>query len=366
MKKIYTALSLAVCVILLQSGVKSVNNSSVPPSGNTGATGSYCTGCHSDFALNSGGGSVTMGGLPAGGYTPGNFYALSLTINHTNGKRWGFSIKAVDANGNDVGAFNSTNTKAKKNGVELSHFGAVASTANTYTYNNLSWNAPNVAAGPVTFYYVGNAGNNAGGSAGDNIYAGSTVVSLPIELKSFTATTESNSVVLKWQTATEINSNYFDVERSDDGQFFFSLAKVNASGNSSLPVSYSFTDTKLSNNNGSQIFYRLKLVDKDGSTKYSNHISIKPVVTGVTIKNVYPVIIRKNDQVTVDIVSDKPKQLDMVIMDATGRALQYLNTNLSAGSNTIKFVPRVNNMKGMLFVKFVTNNFQQTKTLILQ
>ena len=374
MKKIYTVLSLAVCIILLQSGVKNTNYSSVPPAGLTGATGSYCNNCHSSFALNSGGGSVTVSGLPAGGYTLAGFYnTISITINHgaANRKKWGFSMKAVDAAGNAVGTFNSTNARAKRNSgdqSELSHFSAAttAAGANTYTYDNLSWVAPSTNVGPVTFYYVGNAGDNASSSNGDYIYSGTTVISLPIDLKSFTATTDNNVVALKWQTATEINSNYFDVERSDDGQFFFSLGKVNASGNSTAAVSYSFTDTKLSNNNGSQIFYRLKLVDKDGTVKYSNQISVKPIITGVTIKNVYPVVIRKNDQVTVDIISDKAKALDIVIMDATGRMLQLLKTNLITGNNTVKFVPKVDNLKGMLFVKFVTPNFQQTKTLILQ
>lgn len=374
MKKIYTVFFLSVCVVLLQSGVKSINNSSVPPAGYTGAAGSYCVDCHGSFALNSGGGGITVTGLPTGGYTLAGFYnTIAVTITHgtANRKKWGFSMKAVDAAGNAVGTFNSTNSRAKRNNndqSELSHFSAAttAAGANTYTYDNLSWVAPGTNVGPVTFYYVGNAGDNAGGSSGDYIYSGSTVISLPIDLKNFTAATESNNVILKWQTATEINSNYFDVERSDDGQFFFSIGKVNATGNSSLPVSYSFTDTKLSNNNGSQIFYRLKLVDKDGSVKYSNHISVKPIITGVTIKNLYPAVVRKNDQVTIDIVSDKPKALDMIVMDETGRLLQYLKANLTTGSNTLKFVPQVNNMKGMLFIKFVTTNFQQTKALILQ
>ena len=374
MKKIYTVLSLAICVVLLQSGVKNVNYSSTPPAGYTGATGSYCVDCHSSFALNSGGGSVTVTGLPVGGYTLGGFYnTIAITINHgaADRKKWGFSMKAVDAAGNAVGTFNSTNSHAKRNSndaSELSHFSASTTPAgaNTFTYDNLSWVAPGTNVGPVTFYYVGNAANNLNGNQGDYIYSGTTVISLPIDLKSFTATTDNNVVALKWQTATEINSNYFDVERSDDGQFFFSLGKVNASGNTAAAVSYSFIDTKLSNNNGSQIFYRLKLVDKDGSVKYSNHISIKPIITGVTIKNIYPVVIRKNDQVSVDVISDKAKALDIVIMDATGRMLQLLKTNLITGSNTIKFVPKVDNLKGMLFVKFVTPNFQQTKTLILQ
>ncbi len=368
MKKIYILITLSFCVILLQSGIKGLNFSSQPPQGNTGATGNYCSNCHGDFSLNSGGGSVSIAGLPPGGYVPSTQYPLSIAITHgaANRTRWGFSMKAVNSSGVSVGTFSSTNANAGPNGTELSHLGAVSTgSTNTFTYNNLKWTAPS-ASGNVTFYYVGNAADGGGGSNGDYIYAASTVVALPIELSEFIAINDNNNILLKWKTATEINSNYFDVERSDDGQFFFSIGKVNATGNSSNPISYSFLDTKMSYNNGSQIFYRLKLVDKDGSVKYSNHISIKPVFNGITIKNIYPTIIRKGDIVAIEVASDKARTIDMVVMDETGRSLQILKSDLLIGNNKITFVPRVNNLKGMLFVKFVTENFQQTKTLILQ
>jgi hypothetical protein len=325
MKKIFTLITLSICIILLQSGVKSLNYSSQPPTGLTGATGSYCTDCHGDFSLNTAGGSISITGLPPGGYVPSTQYTLSLTINHsaTNRKRWGFSMKAVNGSGTSVGTFSTTNGNAGLNGTELSHNNAATTSAGaaTYTYNNLKWTAPS-ATGSVTFYYVGNAADGTGGTNNDYIYAGSTVVALPIDLSEFTATNDNNNILLQWKTVTEINANYFDVERSDDGQFFFSIGKVDAKGNSSNTNSYSFLDTKMSYNNGSQIFYRLKLVDKDGSVKYSNHISIKPVFNGITIKNIYPTIIRKGDVIAVEVASDKSRTINMVVMDETGRSLQ--------------------------------------------
>ena len=275
-------------------------------------------------------------------------------------------MKAVNGSGSSVGTFSSTNANAALNGTELSHQNAVSTGAsNTYTYNNLKWTAPS-ATGNVTFYYVGNAADGTGGTNGDYIYAGSTVVALPIELKDFYAINDNNNILLKWQTLTEVNANYFDVERSDDGQFFFSIGKVNAVGNSSQPIAYSYLDSKISYNNGSQIFYRLKLVDKDGSIKYSSHISVKPVFNGITIKNIYPNIIRKSEAINVEIASDKSRDINIIVMDASGRSLQMLKSNLSIGNNRITFTPRVNDLKGMLFVKFVSDNFQQTKSLILQ
>ncbi|MBS4044550.1 MAG: hypothetical protein KGZ59_12125 [Chitinophagaceae bacterium] len=367
MNKIFTLLILASCVCLLQSGIHGLNFSSQPPTGYTGATGNYCNTCHSGNPLNAVGGSVTVSGLPSGGYVPFTQYPISLTINHgaSNRQRWGFSMKAVNSSGTSVGTFSSTNSNAATNGTELSHNNAVStSSSNSFTYNNLRWTAP-AASGNVTFFYVGNAADGSG-DGGDFIYAGSSVVALPIELGEFYAINDNNNILLKWQTLTEVNSNYFDIERSDDGQFFFSIGRVDAIGNSSRETAYSFLDTKLSYNNGSQIFYRLKLVDKDGSAKYSNHISIKPVFNGITIKNIYPTIIKKSDPINVDIASDKSRVINIIVLDASGRNLQVINSNLSVGNNRITFSPKINDFKGMLFVKFVTDNFQQTKSLILQ
>ncbi len=368
MKKIFTLSILSICLILLQSGVTSLNFSGQPPTGRTGATGSYCTGCHSDNTLNTGGGGIVLTGIPLNAYTPSTQYTLSLQIFHgaANRTKWGFSLRAQDGTGASIGTFASSNANAAPNGNELSHNNAVSTTASSsFTYTNLKWTSP-ATTGPITIYYVGNAADGTGGTDGDFIYAGSTNLTLPIDLKDFYAINDNNNILLKWQTTTEINSNYFDVERSDDGQFFFSIGKVDAVGNSSNPVSYSFLDTKASYNNGSQIFYRLKQVDKDGSIKYSNHINVKPIFTGITVKNIYPTIIKKSDVVSVEIASDKSREINIVVMDESGRSLQLLKTNLNIGNNKITFTPRVNDLKGMLFIKFVTTNFQQTKTLILQ
>lgn len=370
MKKIYFVSTLVCCIVLLQSGINSNNYSSVPPTGYTGATGNYCTSCHSSFALNTAGGSVSVAGLPSGGYIPSTAYPLQISISHSaaNRKKWGFSIKAVNSVGASIGTFSSTNGNAAVNGTELSHNNAVTTvSSSSYTYTNLKWTAPASASGNVTFYYVGNAASGTGdGSSGDYIYAGSSVLSLPIELASFTSSMTNNETLLKWQTVTEINSNYFEVQRSDDGQFFFTIGKVNALGNSNIPANYSFTDQKLSNNSGSLIFYRLKLVDKDGTERLSNNISIKPVISGITIKNLYPTIIRKNDQINVDIISDKTQKIDITILDELGRNLQQFSNSLVQGNNSIKFTPNFQNSKNVIFVKFSSKDFQQTKTLILQ
>ena len=98
---------------------------------------------------------------------------------------------------------------------------------------------------------------------------------LPIELLNFSATQLDNeSVSLDWQTATEINNDYFTIERSENGLDWNELYKIDGAGNSSDLLSYSRTDKHplmgLS-------YYRLKQTDLDGEFEYSKMISVNVI-----------------------------------------------------------------------------------------
>lgn len=179
--------------IFMLSSFAVLINSGAPDQGYTGADGLYCTSCHSTNTLNSGGGSVTASGLPAGTYTAGTAYNFSISITHgsVNRRRFGFSIEARNSAGQKVGSFSSTNPNAAINGDELSHLNAPSFATNqqSYTFNNLRWTAPanpTPADATVTFYYVGNAANGSG-SSGDFIYAATQTVNLlAVQVYTFT------------------------------------------------------------------------------------------------------------------------------------------------------------------------------------
>jgi subtilisin family serine protease len=95
---------------------------------------------------------------------------------------------------------------------------------------------------------------------------------LPINLSRFDAfTTENADVQLHWETASEQQSDYFDVQISVDGKNWQLIQRVKAKGTSTLPVFYSFLHQQPRNLfAGATIFqYRLKMADLDGSFKYS-------------------------------------------------------------------------------------------------
>jgi len=93
----------------------------------------------------------------------------------------------------------------------------------------------------------------------------------PIELISFSGKTIENSTILSWQTASEINNAYFEIEHSMNGNSFHVLGTVNGHGNTSDLQSYAF----IHQNPAVGInYYRLKQVDFDGKYAYSNTIAI--------------------------------------------------------------------------------------------
>lgn len=92
---------------------------------------------------------------------------------------------------------------------------------------------------------------------------------LPLELLSFGANLKKSNVELGWITLWERNLSHFEIERSIDGKTFQQAGLVFGVGNSDFKTNYSFKEN-ISELGVSIIYYRLKLVDKDGSFGYSD------------------------------------------------------------------------------------------------
>ena len=92
---------------------------------------------------------------------------------------------------------------------------------------------------------------------------------LAASLLSFTAIKQPASVLLNWQTASEINTNYFNIQRSSDGIHFIIINKLMAEGNSNSIKNYSYTDDAVKSLNKSILYYRIEEVDKDASGTFS-------------------------------------------------------------------------------------------------
>jgi hypothetical protein len=108
---------------------------------------------------------------------------------------------------------------------------------------------------------------------------------LPVELLSFNGDCNEGQVNLTWQTATEHNSDYFEVEKSRDGMNWQVLTTVNAAGNSTQLLNYEATDAQGMEGNN---YYRLTQVDIDGTTKTYDVINVSCSGTAKGYFSAYP------------------------------------------------------------------------------
>lgn len=91
---------------------------------------------------------------------------------------------------------------------------------------------------------------------------------LPLHLISFTVTKSNNKAALQWQTTNEVNTAWFNIQRSQDGTTFTTVGKVNANNHAGLQNKYVFDDDVSALNTG-KVYYRLQMMDNDGQFTFS-------------------------------------------------------------------------------------------------
>ena len=104
---------------------------------------------------------------------------------------------------------------------------------------------------------------------GDTLTPPYGIPSLPVELLSFTAKRQNDLIVLNWTTASEINNDYFTIEKSYDMESWNNVSFIKGAGNSNELVNYEITDIE-----NKEVYYRLSQTDFDGKTETFNIISV--------------------------------------------------------------------------------------------
>ena len=112
---------------------------------------------------------------------------------------------------------------------------------------------------------------------------------LPIILSKFNASPSNKNTNVTWTTSSEINGSHFEVERSSDARNWDYLSSVEAAGESSKAINYDYVDINAAKytNTDQALYYRLKMVDRDGSYEYSDTRTVQ-FEKGKTSFRVFP------------------------------------------------------------------------------
>lgn len=141
---------------------------------------------------------------------------------------------------------------------------------------------------------------------------------LPIELLSFNGEHKNEFNLLTWTTASEINSNYFEVERLTNEKTFENIARITATGNSREVNHYQFHDATFSKKNTVD-YYRLKLIDRDNSFVYSDVIAISRNDKYPIQVKLYPV--PAENTINLVIEGNEENKIDIVVTDLMGKVV---------------------------------------------
>ena len=185
---------------------------------------------------------------------------------------------------------------------------------------------------------------------------------LPVELTAFTAKSVDSGVELNWSTAIESNNHGFDVERKSNNGWS-EIGFVPGHGNSNSPEHYLYVDNNLSG--GTNFQYRLKQIDNNGNSKYSNIIEINAAPSDFGLSQNFPnpfnpstlikYSVPKNSFVTLavyDLIGQEVNTLVSGLKDRGNYRVEFNGSDLPSGVYVYRLaISPVDGSKGFLAVK---------------
>ena len=185
---------------------------------------------------------------------------------------------------------------------------------------------------------------------------------LPVELTSFTAKQSAAGVELKWATATEINFSSFEIEKkSSYTKSWQTISSIKASGNSSGPRKYAFTDKNATPGKNN---YRLRIVDNDGSYDYSNIVeaSISAPDKFMLGQN-YPNPFNPSTVITYSLPS--PSNVKLILYNAIGITVRVLENEFKEAGNYSLNFNASKLSSGIYFYRLQAGSFNETKKMMM-
>ena len=189
---------------------------------------------------------------------------------------------------------------------------------------------------------------------------------LPVVLNKFgISATKTNSALIAWSTASEQNTDHFEIMRSTDDKNFSKITSVAAAGNSSTIHNYSYTDNALPGN-AHYIYYFLSVVDKDGKKTLSNiqmfaNVNGKPKL----IVSLSPNPISRPGHLMLQFNAEKEGSMHVQLYNSSGKLVKEDNMSAVVGLNNGHFhvgdVPA-----GVYTIIFSIGNLKESYRVVVQ
>lgn len=223
-------------------------------------------------------------------------------------------------------------------------------------YNGTDW-ISNGGKSHTGDYTAGTLLSNAALTSFDYFTLGSATSNnpLPIVMKYFDLACDGGSVEILWETASEVNNDYFSVEKSRDAVNFDVIKIIPGSGNSSTPRMYRFIDTEPSGSN----YYRIKQTDFDGNFKY---FPVKAIDCGRDNSNFS--VLNNSNSLFVEFYAGHSGSYQIKVYDSKGQAVKESDGLAAYGMNKSEF-DKSQFSNGVYLVQLVWNNRMQTKKILI-
>lgn len=232
---------------------------------------------------------------------------------------------------------------------------------NTYSVNyNLG--AANMLMNGNKYRFVTAASLDALGSPNCGSYNDFTIIvndcgPLPVKLSAFNGRYANGTAYLDWQTSQEINTSRFELLRSFDGMRFNSIATVRSAGNSNSVRNYNYRDNTAGT--GKYVYYRLKQIDLDGKSTFSNIIRL--ALGENTGMDIFPNPF--SSQFTVSFSSPVAANATLMLRNSTGQMVYQRSLQTTKGNNAFVLNQLPALPQGTYYVQVYNDRFNYTGKL---
>lgn len=186
---------------------------------------------------------------------------------------------------------------------------------------------------------------------------------LPVTLVSFSASAVEQGVELNWSTVSEINNDYFTLERSPQSINFQPVVTVNGAGNSNSLINYSWTDTKPVNGLG---YYRLIQTDYDGALTIFGPISIRTGETSCPLSLINIYFNPFTNELSITWHSENKSLTLIEIVDVTGKHVWSEILKSVQGTNHYKLKVKNPLPDGFYFVSLLQSETKVVMKMIVK